>query len=462
MRRKLTLVLVVMTVLLSTVPALAQEPFESFTLGREFAYYAFSCAGGEEIDFWINFEPADPIARAGVTAKVYAPPQGDVIAIADESAGQLRINFDCERAGPHVLEIANYHQNIPIRFDVVAGENVDNLANAEDVLEQLMGMAPEALDPDADYGEFVGLITEDEEVMTRAREMAARAGEMVTGAQALLRGSAARETFAVTSGFDYYTFECEDEGEDFTVELRHIPGDPMVSQGVTLKLYSGEGQLIERTVPAAGGAGITATCDPDERYVAEIANYHRNLGLAFELWVEGAGVTDVGQLAREPDRRLSELTEEDWQVWSGRVPPATTAPILDRAPQPTGAVPAMEEDMGMGVLREGTSFTIGRGFRYYTFGCPGDGEPVDIYVNFEPGDLMAEAGVTGKVYAPDGTVIAVADVRGGQMEIEYDCERGGTYVLEIANYHENISIRFDVVFAGETMNVNGPFEENPM
>jgi hypothetical protein len=99
-----------------------------FTLGRGFANATFGCAGDVVID--LSYAPGDALAESGVGLKLYGP-DGAEAATGAKSFGVATIEATCID-GTYTVEIANYHENLPIQFSlVIRGDGVSDVSAVE-------------------------------------------------------------------------------------------------------------------------------------------------------------------------------------------------------------------------------------------------------------------------------------------------------------------------------------------
>lgn len=111
-----------------------------------------------------------------------------------------------------------------------------------------------------------------------------------------------------------------------------------------------------------------------------------------------------------------------------------------------GTMPSFaESDFAYGPF----GFTLDRGFAQYTFTHAGDGSEVSVELAFAPGDALAQRGVTLKLYGPDGAVVETGDAAFGMATLSTSPDAEGSYTVEVANYHENLSVQFSLVLRGE-------------
>lgn len=242
--------------------------------------------------------------------------------------------------------------------------------------------------------------------------------------------------FTLDRGFAEYTFTHTGDGSEVSVELSFAPGDALAQRGVALKLYGPDGAVVDTGEAEFGMTTITASPDAEGSYTVEVANYHENLPVQFSLVLRGEGVSDVTAVevvAEEPEAVAEEPEAEVEEPEAEVEEPETVA----EEPEPVAGVHGP------------FAFTLGRGFANATFDCAGDASDVAVDLSFAPGDAFAEAGVALKLYGPDGTVEATGDKSFGMATIEATCAAEGTYTIEVANYHEELSMQFSLVVRGD-------------
>ena len=100
-----------------------------FNLDKGFAEYTFDYAGtSDEITIEVWPIPGDALAMSGVNVKLFAP-DGSLVDVATSGDAVYTIEATISTDGTYTIEVANYHEELPLTFCLkVTGSNVGTVA----------------------------------------------------------------------------------------------------------------------------------------------------------------------------------------------------------------------------------------------------------------------------------------------------------------------------------------------
>ncbi len=235
----LAVVLVLMGTIRADVSHDAQAPIVIpydqelvFTVGGSragaFAYYSIDYPGdGRVITLELDLAPGDPVAMLGAGFNVYGP-QGYFIGSGIKSptkADRKEFKWSDHNATPWLIQVYNYHDNMPINFRL----KVSGLPGPQPTRAQVMSPA-------------------------QAVSFSMAGGGLIGD-----RGG----------NYHYYSVESNGNGSSVTLHLYHDPDNHVVSRAFGVNVYAPEGGVLA----ANDSHEVTFDLEDAGTYLVQVYNY---------------------------------------------------------------------------------------------------------------------------------------------------------------------------------------------
>lgn len=212
--------------------------------------------------------------------------------------------------------------------------------------------------------------------------------------------------------YAYYALDYPGDGRTVTVNLNHVPADPVTCAGFGFSVYAPGGQLIGRGVSAANGAGtleVHVSGSRHARWLVQVYNYLPQHAVDYSVTVAG----------------LPEI-----------VAPASSAAQLPNADAASA--------VALGTGESGTLVGARAGaYAFYKLSYPGGGSVVTLRATFAPDDPVTARGIGLVIYGPSGEKITGQSTSTpGVRAASFSSNTAGSYLVQVYNYVEGLVLRY--------------------